>query len=140
MSDVTLIEDFEEAQQLVWSQDTDEVGVFFQDLKSSESGLLLGKILSDNHLRTIDEELSNIFNFDDNYTEDFIPMDFWDIAEEVESDLYKCAINCLVNVTKDNLFEKMFQVYKSGGWPCGWEGTYSEGKLVAFIPSINMNE
>lgn len=115
LSDITLIEDFEIAQQLAWSQDTDEVEVVWQDVKSNESGQLLGIILSDERLKTLDEELSNIFNSDDNYSEDFIPMDFWDIAEEVESDLYKCAINRLVNGNNDNLFEKMFQVYKAGG-------------------------
>ncbi|MED0868006.1 cytoplasmic protein [Bacillus spizizenii] len=140
MSDITLIEDFEIAQQLAWSQDTDEVEVVWQDVKSNESGQLLGIILSNDHLKTLDEELSNIFNSDDNYSEDFIPMDFWDIAEEVESDLYKCAINRLVNGNKDNLFEKMFQVYKSGGWPCGWRGTYPEGQLVAFIPPKDLND
>ncbi|MCY8913690.1 cytoplasmic protein [Bacillus atrophaeus] len=134
LSDIIFIEDFERAQQLAWSQDADEVDVVWQDIKSNESGHLLGKILSDVNLKTMDDELSNIFNSDDNYSEDFIPMDFWDIAEEVESDLYKCAINRLVNGKKDNLFEKMFQVYKSGGWPCGWDGTYPKGKLVAFIP------
>lgn len=58
------------------SQDTDEVEVIWQDAKSNETGQLLGIISNNDHLKTIDEELSNIFNSDDNYSEDFIPMDF----------------------------------------------------------------
>lgn len=76
LSDITVTDDFEIAQQLAWSQDTDEVEVIWQDVKSNETGQLLGIILNNDHLKTIDEELSNIFNSDDNYSEDFIPMDF----------------------------------------------------------------
>lgn len=31
------------------------------------------------------------------------------------------ALNRLVNGKSDNFYEKIFEVYKQGGRPCGWE-------------------
>ncbi|MEK5029636.1 hypothetical protein [Paenibacillus sp. FSL M7-1046] len=110
------------------------VDTIWQDIKNNESGSVLGFILNDDKLKLMDEELSDIFGSSDNYSEDFIPMDYWDIAAEVESDLYKCAINRLINGKKDNFYEKLFHIYQSGGWPCGWEGKYPDGEIIAYVP------
>jgi len=32
------------------------------------------------------------------------------------------------------LYENIFEVYKAGGYPCGWEGAYPRGRLVVFVP------
>ncbi|MFD0589997.1 cytoplasmic protein [Paenibacillus sp. GCM10027627] len=112
----------------------DVVDTIWQDIKSLESGFLLSVIASDDRLKSMDEKLSSIFGSIDNYASDFISMDYWDIAEEVESDLYKCAINRLVNGRTDNLFENMFLIYQSGGWPCGWDGKYPAGKIICYAP------
>lgn len=45
--------------------------------------------------------------------------------EESYDDVYSDLADCLVcrGLYGDNdfLFEKMHKVYKTGGWPCGWE-------------------
>ncbi|MGL4106952.1 hypothetical protein [Clostridium paraputrificum] len=37
---------------------------------------------------------------------------------------------------KNNFFEKIFEAYLSGGWPCGWSGDYQKGKLKVFFRKI----
>ena len=32
----------------------------------------------------------------------------------------------------NHFFNNLLQVYLAGGWPCGWEGEYPEGRLVVF--------
>ena len=46
-----------------------------------------------------------------------------------------CAPNRLVNGKVDNFYEKVFKVYKMGGWPCGWKGEYMEGKMIVYLPN-----
>ncbi|MGY0694933.1 hypothetical protein ACW2QC_19560 [Virgibacillus sp. FSP13] len=46
-----------------------------------------------------------------------------------------CALNRLVNGKTDNFYERVFKVYKEGGWPCGWKGTYPNGEMIAFVPA-----
>lgn len=85
-------------------------------------------------MRPLDRELKGLFDSSENYSENFFPSGYLDIFEEVQGDLYMCAINRLVNGKNDNFYEKMFRIYQSGGWPCGWEGKYPDGKIIAFVP------
>ena len=36
---------------------------------------------------------------------------------------------------KVSLYEKVFKVYKMGGWPCGWKGEYMKGKMIVYLPN-----
>ncbi|PFI73957.1 hypothetical protein COK13_29330 [Bacillus cereus] len=45
-----------------------------------------------------------------------------------------CALNRLVNGKVDNFYERIFEVYKLGVWPCGWEGEYPEGRIIVYSP------
>jgi hypothetical protein len=36
------------------------------------------------------------------------------------------------NNYENNLLDQMLQAYLAGGWPCGWEGEYPDGRLVIF--------
>ena len=38
---------------------------------------------------------------------------------------------------KVSLYEKVFKVYKMGGWPCGWKGEYMKGKMIVYLPNEN---
>ncbi len=35
---------------------------------------------------------------------------------------------------KSNFLELQLEVYKNGGFPCGWDGSYPNGKMLVFIP------
>jgi len=135
VDDITVINDYELAKQLAFSQDSRVVDVIWQDVKSNESASLFSFIDEEANLHEIDNELSEIFESADNYKEDFIPFDYLDISEEVESDLYKGALNRFIHGDKMNFYEKIFRCYQSGGWPCGWEGNYPQGEIVVYIPA-----
>lgn len=63
-----------------------------------------------------------------------IRKDYEESYGDVYSDLADCLICRGLYGDNDSLFEKMYYVYKSGGWPCGWEGNFPEWKLMAFYP------
>ncbi|UAC48872.1 hypothetical protein K6959_02825 [Bacillus aquiflavi] len=51
---------------------------------------------------------------------------------EVVADLNNCAINRAINGRSSSFFEDLFEVYQIGAIPCGWEGDYPEGRIVAY--------
>lgn len=128
-----VVNDFDEAQNLAWSQDSDEVDTVWEYVKSRETESIVEKVYNLD-LVIHQDELYEFFGDPDNYSNDFLPFDYIDINEEVEGDLTMCALNRLVNGKTENFYEKIFDVYKQGGWPCGWKGTYPIGKVIVFVP------
>lgn len=51
---------------------------------------------------------------------------------DVVADLTNCAINRAINGKSNPFFEKLFEIYQFGAFPCGWNDDYPEGKIVAF--------
>lgn len=71
----------------------------------------------------MERPIREIIQSSENYQSDFVSQ-YIDIFEEVVGDLYMCVLNRLVNGKGDNFYERIFKIYKLGGWPCGWEGEY----------------
>jgi len=40
----------------------------------------------------------------------------------------------IFGIKEGSFFERMFDLYKSGGYPCGWEGIYPEGRFIVYYP------
>lgn len=51
---------------------------------------------------------------------------------DVVADLTNCAINRAINGKSSSFVEELFEIYQLGAFPCGWDGDYPEGKIVAF--------
>jgi len=53
------------------------------------------------------------------------------LFSDIDADLFNCYLNN--KYKKNHPFWNMIEdAYFKGGWPCGWEGKYPEGKLVVF--------
>ncbi|GEL05969.1 cytoplasmic protein [Rummeliibacillus stabekisii] len=133
VKNLEIINDFDEAQNRAWSQDSSEVDTVWEYVKSREAEDIVEKIYNFD-LGSQQNDLYDFFSDNDNYSNDFLPFDYIDINEEVEGDLTMCALNRLVNGKTDNFYEKIFEVYKQGGWPCGWKGTYPMGEIIVYVP------
>ncbi|MCY7993388.1 cytoplasmic protein [Bacillus haynesii] len=129
-----VINNFSDAQNFAWSQDLNEVDTVWENVKSLETGNIVEKIY-DLDLATQQDDLYEYFGDYENYSENFLPFDYVDIHEEIEGDLTMCALNRLVNGKTNNFYEKVFEIYKEGGWPCGWKGIYPKGEFIVFVPS-----
>jgi hypothetical protein len=128
-----VVKDFNVAQNLAWSQDSSEVDTVWEYVKSQETESIVEKVY-DLDLVNQQDDLYDFFSDRNNYSNDFLSFDYIDINEEVEGDLTMCALNRLVNGKTDNFYEKIFEIYKQGGWPCGWKGTYPIGEIIVYVP------
>ena len=48
--------------------------------------------------------------------------------DDVQSDIYLILMALYINHTNE-FIESLFDSYKSGWFPCGWEGEYPKGKM-----------
>jgi hypothetical protein len=54
------------------------------------------------------------------------------VVEQAESDLIHCAENRAFNGPNDNHWERLFEAYRAGVWPCGWQGAWPSGRLLVW--------
>lgn len=52
------------------------------------------------------------------------------VQEEIGAELELCARSRFVCGKDNKFFESLFNVYKLGGWPCGW----NNGKMIVYVP------
>jgi hypothetical protein len=138
LEDIIEINDFEEAQFYAFEnleyEIESEQGYSWIDLRE----LVMSKVHGDGY------KIQNYREFNKIIVDKFKPMirervkimnEYSDTINDVCADLGNC-IQCRgVYGKNDSLFEKMYSAYKSGGWPCGWNGNYPEGKLIVFYPN-----
>lgn len=130
--DVNIVCDYQKAKELAWSQDLDEVENVWEDIKSLESGDIIGKLYEDD-LNSMERPIREMIQSSEIYPSDFVSK-YIEIFEEISGDLYICALNRLINGNVDNFYERIFDIYKLGAWPCGWQGNYPEGKMIVYVP------
>ena len=41
---------------------------------------------------------------------------------------------CQFGVRPESWWERLYKIYRDGGYVCGWHGHYPEGKLVVYVP------
>jgi hypothetical protein len=64
------------------------------------------------------------------YYRDYIARDATDVFSYI-------AQNRAYNGMTDNFWEQLFQLYKAGLWPCGWQGSYpDDGRLMVWRRTV----
>jgi len=58
----------------------------------------------------------------------------YQIHDSIAYYLTCCAEARCVAGADNVLFETIFTVVKSGGYPCGWEGKYPKGRMIVYYP------
>ena len=64
-----------------------------------------------------------------------VPPAYAAVMDDVIADLANIASSRGVSGAGDSLWDRMWEAYRQGGWPCGWEGNYPAGVLVVFQPA-----
>jgi hypothetical protein len=61
---------------------------------------------------------------------------YGELLDDVAADLQHCAMyRALHGLVPDSFWERIWRMYSTGAWPCGWEGDYPTGRIVIFQPS-----
>lgn len=126
---------FEKAKEFAWSQDLPNCPLTWPDIREQEMSEVMSVRYS---LSNFDEEDAALGELVDQFGDVLskrLKGDYEELLDEIMGDMYNAAYCRAVNGVSDNLLEKIFMIYKNGGWPCGWEGDYPDGKLIVYIPA-----
>ena len=67
------------------------------------------------------------------------PRGYWDISEDVAQDASSIALAVGYPLEPESaFFRQMYAYYQSGGWPCGWRGSYPSGRMCVYVPEKNV--
>lgn len=80
-----------------------------------------------------DEKLWNLILRLQKEKSDLFPESFIDF---VYNDFLTFAAYHIFAKEKDKFIEMQLEVYQNGGFPCGWEGKYPDGKMVVYSPLL----
>jgi hypothetical protein len=132
-----IIEDFEQAKDYAWHRfiSDDENAPNWTDLRAEEVARLLGATYDDPSLASV---RASIRATGQRFADEIVlPPVFEAAFEDITADLQHVALSRVVMKAPPGLFTQMWDVYRQGGWPCGWEGSYPDGRLVVFQPAVD---
>lgn len=127
--------DFEKAKEYAFEQIISDANLCWGDIKELEMSKINSKKYSFLNYKELSDQLRNLTDPFFKILKRKLPFTYQAIVEEVATDLSCILKSRAINGLTNNLFEKMFQVYKDGGWPCGWKGDYPKGQMIVFSPS-----
>ncbi|TKI67406.1 hypothetical protein FC756_13345 [Lysinibacillus mangiferihumi] len=129
-NEIVIINDIKKAEHLAYDEVFGEDEYNWKDIRELEISEVWGIYyeISENGKTEGLEELLEIIA-DNVRKSSFKYSIFYD---DVVADLTNCAINRAINGKSSSFFEELFEIYQLGAFPCGWNGDYPEGEIIAF--------
>jgi hypothetical protein len=134
-SGVRTITDFEQAKNSCWNELYGNGEYTWTDLREKQMSKVRGLGYKIDGFKETEKELDEYLGIILNSFDDRVDEKYGDIFDDVTADLCNCLISRAIQGNRPGFFESMFEAYKQGLWPCGWDGDYPEGRLIAYVPS-----
>lgn len=132
---VRVIHDFEEAKEFAYHRylTDDEDAMNWTDLRERQAAKAVGAIYSDPAKQPLYDQAAAL---DDRLAAaaQRLPPAYAEVCDDVVADLHNCVVSRMVFGAGDRLFDRVWDAYRRGGWPCGWVGAFPDGELVVFVP------
>ena len=134
--EVIIIHKYEKIKEFALEKVYGEDEYNWSDIRQQEMSKIKGKLYRMNKETKL-ERIEHLTETISSHLRASIPNEYSVFFENIVIDLRNCAINRAVYGVTNNFYEIIFKVYKSGEFPCGWEGEYpEEGKLIAYYKNI----
>jgi hypothetical protein len=124
----------DEAQGAAYSQHFDDEGMTWTDIRENEMAEVLSPTYSMPEWPAIEEALRQATASFFRTLQRQHGRQRW--LNEVAADLRSIITNHAVFGASDSFFERLWRIYRQGGWPCGWDGSYPGGNLVVWEPPL----
>ena len=131
----SVVDSFEVATRSACDETFGDEDLLWKDIREREMSTVKGKAYQIDGFKEYRDNLSGLLKTFTMYLKRQLPEDFSDVLDDAIGDLYNCAFNRCVNGAASSFFESVFEAYKSGCWPCGWDGDYPTGRMRVFRPT-----
>lgn len=127
------ITSIDEATRAAWEEIHGEDEVTWSDIRSFEMSAVWSAAYASKEFKEIEPVLKGIINeLSKDLAKRFRGSCVEAIGEDVIQDMQNAIYARAVFGASNPFFEDLIQAYKSGAWPCGWEGAFPEGRLRTF--------
>jgi hypothetical protein len=134
-SGVRTITDFEQAKHLCWDEVFGDEEYTWTDLRERQMSKVHGIGYQIGGYRDERGELDSFLGIILNSFDDRVDEKYRDIFDDVTADLCNCLESRAIQGNAPGFFEILFEVYRQGLWPCGWEGNFPDGRPIAYVPA-----
>jgi len=147
ITNIELISDFEEAEELATQQESDHCELSWVELRAER----IMDVLND--AREKDQALyeyvkKDLEQYDSVFSRAFykrklkknLSTEAVEAVSEISPDMFDILVDHTVYGGNSPFYKALFQMYKVGLWPCGWKGELpnddcSNGTWIAYKPS-----
>ena len=133
-NDTLVLTDFQTAKDYAFNKYYGDEEYTWSDICADESSKVWGEIFKHSDTENLQNVFSVILHNIDNSIKNQIKSPYDELRDDLVDDLSNCINSRAVQGTKNKFYEQIFSAYKSGGWPCGWDGDWPNGRLVVYYP------
>ncbi|MGO4320853.1 hypothetical protein [Pseudomonas sp. KB_12] len=131
------ISDLATAKKYAWGQVYGEEFFTWADLRSEKMSEVWDVVYGGGEKYTeMDIKLSELLGELSHSVQKQLSPKHRELLDDVVSDLKCCLYSRAVQGKTNNFFEGIFSAYLSGGWPCGWVGSWPKGSLLVYRDDV----
>ena len=134
IENIYYVDDLNEAKFYAWDKTYGEDEYLWSDIREKEMSKVKKTAYEIESFEDIRENISKLLKLFTMYIRKSLNDQYYDLLDDIIGDLYNCALNRAANGKENNFYERIYDIYSSGGWVCGWHGEYPKGELAVFFP------
>lgn len=136
------ISDLLEADRLATTQFPEDEKLIWQDARANQQSKIKPVKVSDKEVPDVEfaiarlcEETDGVFHKQARESGKYDRREIGNMYEYALEDLQLIMVVRAVQGRTNIFYEKLFDAYKQGGWPCYWEGSIPEGRPLTYANS-----
>jgi NTP pyrophosphatase (non-canonical NTP hydrolase) len=135
--DCALVTSLEDAKALAWQKVYGKDEYLWTDVREKKMSEIKARARAIPEFTTIRSKLLEMLKEIAHHVRRTLDQRHRELLDDIVGDLFNCAYARAVIGGADEFWEQLFSTYRIGGWPCGWEGEYPSGRLVAYFPTVD---
>ncbi|MBA4020313.1 MAG: hypothetical protein C0483_24390 [Pirellula sp.] len=127
-----VVHNLDDAKRIAWETPIGDEELLWTDLREQQMAQVRSGTYGNARLSGIEDVLSEQLSTLTTLMERRLDDQHEELVNDVVGDLLNCAFNRAVNGT-NGFYEQLFDAYRAGGWPCGWDGNFPSGRLIVYF-------
>lgn len=128
-----VINNIEVAKKFAWDEVYGSDEYTWADLRSDKMSEIWSVIYDgESKYADVDNKLSGVLSEMSREILSQLDQQHKEFFDNIVSDLKGCLYSRAVLGRSNKFFENIFNIYQSGGWPCGWKGEWPNGHMISY--------
>jgi hypothetical protein len=126
------VNDLEVAKVFAWSKTYGQDELTWSDIRSERISEVWAIAYENGVDELVDKQIAAALEDVASIVERQLDARHRELLDDIVADLKGCIYSRLFQGISNPFFEEILTIYRSGGWPCGWDGDWPEGNLLTY--------